>query len=117
MSGSGDDASPVLMFVISAQDNDGDLNSYGIDLDYESNADGVLDSAGLQRLSLTGSVDAELCYASDLSLNLHLSVDGAAVLYSTQYDWGITLTDANGLASEPFVLTCRTPASDGSGDP
>ena len=95
-------------------DLDGDLTSYALQIFFDDEIDDEVDTSVTNFSPVYGTVDADECAADDASLGLTLFLTGNDPDYATLYDWGVVVTDAFGLASEPAIISCWTPESDGT---
>jgi hypothetical protein len=98
----------------SVSDLDGDLTSYALQIFYDEEIDESVDTDIVNFSPVYGSVDSDECTANNADLGLTLYLTGDEPAYDTLYDWGVVVTDAAGLESEVAVISCWTPASDGS---
>lgn len=113
MQSSGSGEQPTLEFTAEVSDEDGDLTAWTMVVVYDGTPDGTLTGASELGSTTGGSgVDCEVPTAQARSTWF---VDGAALPYSTTYDFGVVITDANGESSEAAVITCQTPGDNGLG--
>ncbi len=101
-------------------DQDMDVDVADIHYWWDDTVDGVVDTSGNPDVA-TGPFkidsDGEPCLVSGGSFGQLLGISGR-FSYNTWYDFGVTVTDAHGLTSEPAFASGVTPKEDGSdGDP
>ncbi len=107
---------PTLVMVVEFEDEDGDAHILSANLWWDDAVDGQIDaasepSAALAESAMTsGGEVVEECAGDGGTLNISLPVSSADFRFSTQYDFGVTLIDANGYESEMAVATATTPA-------
>ena len=107
---------PSLHLTVEFEDDDGDAHVVAASLWWDSTVDGAIDSAAepdaaLPETALTsGGEPVEECAGEGGTLTIAKGVSGTDLAYSTQYDFGVTITDAHGLESEMAVATGTTPA-------
>lgn len=105
----------VTMQVWTAvSDLDGDLTSYALQIFYDEEVDGAVDTSITNFNPVYGTLDNPECSATSVELGLTLYLTGDSPDYDTLYDWGVVVTDAYGLTSETGVTECWTPTSDGA---
>ena len=105
---------PTMEFSADVTDEDGDLNEYTFVVSYDATADGVL-SGETELGTSTGNVSVNDCQVFTAEPKASWFVDGAALPFSTVFDFGLSLVDKNGVSSEVGVITCQTPGSNGLG--
>ncbi|MBM4391364.1 MAG: hypothetical protein FJ090_09600 [Deltaproteobacteria bacterium] len=106
---------PTLVMVVEFEDVDGDAHLLSANLWWDDTVDGSIDGAaepdavlGKSAMTSGGEVVDE-CEGEGGTLNISIPVSAADFMYSTQYDFGVTLIDANGYESEMAVATATTP--------
>ena len=109
----GEDTATIRIWS-AVSDVDGDLVQYSVQLFYDDVIDSTVDTSVTQFNPVHGSVDYPPCQATTAELGLTLYLTGSDPEYDTLYEWGVVVTDAYGLESDPLVDSCWTPASDGS---
>jgi hypothetical protein len=104
----------TMQLWTSASDVDGDLTSYALQIYYDDEVDESVDTSVVNFSPVYGTVGADECTAADAELGLTLYLTGDDPAFDTLYDWGVVVTDAAGIDSEIAVISCWTPASDGT---
>ena len=102
---------PTLTLRSTVTDEDGDLTSYSIMVYFDDVVDGVVDTSDAVYSPYTSSLQRDECAAPEAELGLRLAIPGVWPDYETEYEWGLVVSDAGGLASEMAIVTCATPAS------
>ena len=110
--------SPTLQLQVEATDADGNLNQVVLEMWWEADGDGELDTSRSpdNEYPATLSTDGacEFFQASgDGKLALNLQV-GSAIQANTLYDFAVRIVDASAELSEAVVATGVTPKTDGS---
>ncbi len=107
---------PTVTMTIEVQisDDDGDLQSYQLDMWFDDDIDGSVDTSGVQFDPQVGTLDAPECGAENAQISSTLYLTGGTPSYNTSYEWAVQVTDAAGIPSEVEIKTCVTPMSDGS---
>lgn len=109
---------PVLVLTAEFEDVDGDAHIVSGNVWWDDTVDGVIDPAAEPNASLAeaamqgsdGSGSVEECEGFGGFFNARLAISAGNFMYSTQYDFGLTVIDANGYESEMAVTTATTPA-------
>ncbi|MBM4366164.1 MAG: hypothetical protein FJ102_08100 [Deltaproteobacteria bacterium] len=107
---------PTLVMVVEFEDVDGDAHILSAKLWWDSTVDGSIDGAAEpdavldESAMISGGEVVEECEGEGGTLNISIPVSAADFMYSTQYDFGVTVIDANGYESEMAVATATTPA-------
>ena len=109
--GSGMEAS--LLFVVTASDADGDLHEMAIDVWYDEEPDGSVDTSGTAPLIAMVTISSEACEVSEATVHLSVGL-GSNIPYATQMDFAVAVVDAEGHLSDSLVVTGWTPNEDGS---
>ena len=112
----GDGSSALILFEVAGSDEDGDLDSYSLTLYLDETIDGVVAPEDSPYGPSPGSTTGGECATFDVLLGLNTGIPGTFPAYETRYEWGLVLTDGNGIDSDIFTIACTTPAEDGSGD-
>jgi len=94
-------------------DEDGDLTYYTLELFYDDEIDGEIDTSSSAFAPSNGAVEADECEAGEVDLGLTLYLPGGDPAFDTEYEWGYVVTDGGGLSSEVGITTCYTPTSEG----
>ena len=109
---------PTFTLRASVDDVDGDLNYYVMYVEYDEVLDGVLDSDFSEDLPPSdGAVDGESCEVESANIGISIYLRGSTPEPATTYEWYISIADALGKVSDPFMVVCTTPDVDGTGDP
>lgn len=105
---------PQLLMRMQVTDADKDIHQYSAEVYFDETEDGsvLLDSSPFDPVS--GSTSEASCNTDDASINFGLVITGGNPSFDTVYEWALVVKDAQGLASDPYVLTCATPKEDGS---
>lgn len=113
---------PTIQLQVEATDEDGNLNQVVLEMWWEADGDGQVDTSASSDNEYPATLSADgacgLFEASgDGRLALNLQV-GSAIEANTLYDFAVRIVDAAGEVSEPMVTTGVTPKTDGTdGDP
>ncbi len=106
---------PTLLIVAEFEDEDGDAHIVSANLFWDDTVDGTIDPAAEPNSSLgesamtSGGEVVEECAGDGGALYVTLGVSAGNFMYNTQYDFGVTVIDANGYESEMAVATATTP--------
>ena len=107
---------PWLAFEMQLDDEDGNLDSYRLEVYYDEAIDGAVVAADSPYTPYTGSPqNAEECETFTVPSVLSVPIPGIPAT-STRYEWGFVLVDATGTSSEMATIACTTPAEDGTGE-
>lgn len=110
------DPVPVIRIGADVHDDDGDLHYRATRLYYDQGPWGEIDTAtaGVKERSLTrySDDDCEEPDGSDVGDKIYLQPESWE--YGVDYDFGISISDADGHWSDIVVVTCPTPLEDGS---
>ena len=109
--GSGPEAS--LLFVVEASDADGDLHDMAIDVWYDEEVDGLVDTSGTAPIIAMVSISSEACEVPSVTVHLSSGI-GHSIPYGTEMDFAVAVVDAEGHLSDALVATAVTPLEDGS---
>lgn len=107
---------PVIRISASVHDDDGDLHYRATRLWIDGAPLGEVDyeTATLKERSLTYSSD-RACEEIDVDgVGDKVYLPAPTWLYGVEYDWALSISDAEGNWSEPALVTCKTPLEDGS---
>lgn len=104
---------PTLTVWASASDEDWDLNAYRMKIWYDADINGAVDNSQDTTLVQEGTVVPDECGAPTAQVGLRIYLGGGALDYDSLYEWGATVTDANGYESELAITTGYTPTSTG----
>ena len=106
---------PTLSVHAVTDDPDGDLHQHTVDLWWDDVADGSVAQDPERHETDPSTVETDLpCSILNTTARMRVFVSDARFDYSTAYEWAVTVTDANGHASEVAITTATTPAADGS---
>jgi len=108
------EVAPTLTLWTDASDADGDLHAYALTVYYDAAS---VSAGSEQASSRTATTHEPECEVPSASLRSVVYIFDRGLGYSQTYEWGVQLIDAGGHASDLGVVTCTTPAEDGSGDP
>ena len=99
---------------VDVTDEDGDLTQYEMLIYFDSTIDGVVDPATATAFNpLTDSVNGNECEVTSARLGINMYLQGGEPFFDTEYEWGVVVRDANGVASELGMTTCYTPTATG----
>lgn len=110
---------PTIQLQADATDEDGNLDAITLEIWWEGDADGSVDTSGAPDSEKTWTLmsDSE-CSVFDtadspatIALNLQV---GGAIPTNSPYDFAIRITDSEGEVSNVLTATGVTPKSDGS---
>lgn len=105
----GDEIVPMWLIQLEADDEDGDLTDYRMDVWFDKEVDGVVDDAD-DPASIEGTIDGDTCDVEKATIGMLLCVDGGAVDADTEYELLVVMYDAAGHASEAVITSGTTPA-------
>ena len=108
---------PTLTIYAQVVDDDGDLTSYNMLVEFDDVADGELSEDAPDPFSLSGSIDGESCTIGEATLGAQLKLQGGAPSYSTSYEWHVSIFDEAGDRSDTAMVVCTTPNENGEGTP
>ena len=113
---------PTFSLTANVTDEDGDLTYYQLLVDFDENLDGVEDEEDEQLNPVEGAVSNGVeCETPEengsVDIGVTIYLQGAQPKKDTRYEWFIRVADARGKTSDPFMVTCTTPDTDGNGDP
>ncbi|MDP6931523.1 MAG: hypothetical protein QGG40_01345 [Myxococcota bacterium] len=103
---------PSLVIEVEVTDADADLETYALDVWYDDEIDGAVDTTSDSELSSSGTLSSTPCSTDGATLSLTLFL-GGDLAFETLYEWAAVVTDANGLVSETALTEGYTPTSDG----
>ncbi|MEL6349288.1 MAG: hypothetical protein AAFV53_39670 [Myxococcota bacterium] len=103
---------PTFTLTAAASDPDGDLGQYTASVVFDDVLDGTLDNA-VSLGEINGGVGG--CDETAVTFQTTIVLRGGPPLYATTYEWGVAITDANGIQGAPGVVTCTTPDAQGQG--
>ncbi len=99
---------------IEVNDEDGDLTQYEMQVYFDDVIDGAVDPASASGFNpITDSVEGNECEVTAATLGLNMYLQGGAPYFDTEYEWGVIIRDAGGVASELTLTTCYTPTATG----
>lgn len=102
----------TLTLWVETTDVDGDLHRWGLDLYFDEEPDGVVDTTnGLGRA--TSALEDPECEADAATIGLTIFLAGGDPDYDTEVEWGAVVIDANGYESDMAITTCWTPTETG----
>ena len=109
---------PTIQLQVEATDADGNLNQVVLEMWWEADGDGEIDTSGSPdneyptTLSSDGACQVfEAKGSAKIALNLQV---GSAIEANTAHDFAVRVIDASGEISEPVVTSGVTPKMDGS---
>ncbi len=105
---------PMLRMSLEVTDADGDLDSYTAEIYFDETIDGSVLADSSPFDPVAGTTSEAVCNTTSADLNLGMLSTGGNPAFDTEYEWSVIVSDAAGLASAPFVLTCFTPKADGT---
>jgi hypothetical protein len=109
-------ADPAIQMSMSFHDDDGDLHDLTIEIFVDTVVDGSLDTSGGYDFYAAGTgIGADCTVDSLTGINLVLSV-GNQLDYSTEYEIGARVVDANGDISNLLIDSITTQDPEGGGD-
>ena len=103
---------PTVLIQVDARDNDGDLNFATLEMWWDREVDGSVDTSR-QALKKIFTSDSEPCKKVYGSYEHHLMV-GMGLDYHTTYDFAVRVGDYSGRLSQVEVESMTTPKEDGS---
>ena len=104
---------PTVLLQVDARDDDGDLDFATLEMWWDKEVDGQVDTSTDPLTKKIFTTDAESCRQNDGSYGLYLQV-GTGLSYNTAYDFAARVGDASGLRSEVEIESMVTPKEDGS---
>lgn len=104
---------PTLLIMANVTDADGDLDYYAIQLFYDDVVDGAVDTSSSTFSPSNGALGGDPCESPSANLGLTLYLTGGDPAWDTEYEWGMVISDGASLESEPGIVVCCTPTSDG----
>jgi len=108
---------PTILLQVDARDDDGDLEFATLEMWWDAEVDGQVDTSSEPLTKKIFTTDALPCRQNDGSYGLYLQV-GTGLGYNTAYDFAARVGDASALRSEVEIESMVTPKEDGSdGDP
>lgn len=113
------DYGPLPTFSIRANvtDEDGDITYYQMFVDYDANLDQDKDDNAESLRPAEGSLSNEQCGIDEANIGVTIYLNGSTPDYDTTYEWFVQISDALGKISEPMMIQCTTPNSEGEGEP
>jgi hypothetical protein len=101
----------TITFTIEVEDDDADLAPVTIDLFWDATVDGTVDTVEGDAWPGEPYQDSswEECAVQSLTITSAYGVTGSPLDGDTTYEFAVVVTDAAGLASEPYVLEATTP--------
>ncbi len=110
------DEVPVLRISGAFHDDDGDLHLRSTRIWYDGEPLGGVDYETAQvkerAYASSGETPCESLDVDDMGDKIYLQP--SATEYGVEMDWALSASDADGLWSEPVIVTCKTPLEDGS---
>ena len=107
---------PTLTITAKFTDEDQDMDEYTFELLYDDELDGQV-AAGVESKATEGTTSNEECSVGQGEIGVAIYIQGGDPAFDTEYEWYVILTDINGYSSNAAMAACRTPNSDGTGDP
>ena len=107
---------PTLTITANFTDEDQDMNYYTFELLYDEELDGQV-AAEAASLETNGTAGSDECSVGQGEAGVTIYLQGGDPAFDTEYEWYVILTDINGYSSNTAMAVCRTPNSDGTGDP
>ena len=114
----GEDDQPTLQLMAEYSDEDGDAHVLAMDIWYDAELDGTVDTSGAADFGLDptaveddGGNPVDPCDGHAGSFGVLLGVTGDPLDFETEYDFGVVLYDNAGMGSEPAFITAVTPAA------
>jgi hypothetical protein len=104
---------PTVLLQVDARDDDGDLDFATLEMWWDNEVDGTVDTSGEPLTKKIFTSDSKPCRQNDGSYGLYLQV-GTGLTYNTTYDFAARVGDSSGLRSEIEVESMTTPKEDGS---
>lgn len=104
---------PTILLQVDARDDDGDLDFATLEMWWDQEVDGTVDTSGEPLTKKIFTSDSLPCRQNDGSYGLYLQV-GTGLAYNTTYDFAARVGDASGLRSEIETESMTTPKEDGS---
>ena len=109
---------PTIQLQVEATDDDGNLNQVVLEMWWEADGDGEIDTSGSPdndyptTLSSDGACEVfEASGNGKIALNMQV---GSAIEANTAYDFAVRIEDASGELSEVMVASGVTPKMDGT---
>jgi len=104
---------PTILIQAEAIDDDGDLQVATLELWWDDEPDGVVDTDTAAAAENIFANNEDPCLTMEATLGLYVQV-GRGITYGTEYDFAARVTDSKGLQSEIKIVTEFTPNEDGS---
>lgn len=102
---------PSILFTVEFEDEDADINEVEMNLWWDAEIDGSVDTASADGVSFDKTQLEEGECTVDLgSLGAAWGVVGDPLEFETEYDFAVTIVDMAGIESEPAFATGTTPA-------
>ncbi len=109
-------AYPTLAFAIQMTDVDADLHQNRIQVYFDDQVDGTVTPSDSPYSPIISSLPLDDCEGvPETETTLTVFIPGGSPPFDTELEWAFVVSDAADLASEPYILSCRTPREDGSG--
>ena len=110
---------PTLSFYVNVTDEDADMTSYDMLVEFDTSIDNALDADALRLGSISGALSTTPCSVSrgDIGVTVFLNDGGGPPELTTTYEWYVSIFDSAGDRSDPAMIVCTTPDENGNGDP
>ena len=110
---------PTITFSVNYTDEDADMTSYDMLIEFDTSIDNALDADALRLGRISGATSTTPCSVSrgDIGVTVFLNDSGGPPELSTTYEWYVSIFDAAGERSDPAMIVCETPDENGEGDP
>lgn len=111
---------PTFTIQSVVTDEDRDLNYYQMYIDFDDTLDGV-DNDLYELDPVSGAISGDECdvpvEGGVANIGVTIYLQGEFPESETTYEWFISVADSLGETSEPFMVICTTPDTNGDGAP
>ena len=108
---------PTFTIWVNATDEDADLTNYQLYVDIDAELDGTESEDDIELTPVSGNLSNNNCSIDEANVGLTIFMQGGPPNFDTTYEWYVRVSDTLGAISSPEMVVCRTPDSDGAGDP
>ena len=103
---------PVFSLDVAVTDDDGDMTSYSMLIEFDAQIDNELSEDAFQ-FDTSGTVSEDSCNISETDITTRIFIKGGQPDLATEYEWYVTVFDAAGMRSETKMVVCTTPNAEG----
>ena len=103
---------PTFTLNVATTDDDGDLTSYTMLIEFDAQIDDVLSEDAVD-LDVSGTISEDSCNVSEADIGTRIFIKGGQPALETTYEWYVTVFDAAGMRSETEMVVCTTPNAQG----